>query len=93
MKMGITTFLNVIERLVGKTEPVGDSAIDSERYDNLVFVIEILYWAINKLNDLSKYKISPYYSEKEIGERAYSELLIVGEYLNENLQEMKRLYE
>lgn len=90
--MEITTFLDVIERLVGKVEPVGDSAIDSERYYNLVFVIEILYWAINTLSDLSKYKISPYYSEKEIGERSYSELFTVAEYLNENLQEMKRLY-
>lgn len=58
----------VLEKLVGRVDPEGDSSIDGERYENMKKFIEIFDKMHIKIDDIAyRYKDSQYASEKRIG--------------------------
>lgn len=65
----------LLEIVVGKTEPVADSAIDNEREENLKTLIDIGDWVLDGLLYASKHRKDPYYSSRTVGERAYAAML------------------
>lgn len=77
------TLHEVVERLVGKIEPYGDTNIDGKRAGNLVVHINLIGYMIDDLLEVAEYKDRPEYSMKSMGERAYRELLNIRDFLNE----------
>jgi hypothetical protein len=61
--------IKVIEKLIGKIEPVADSAIDSQRKDNIEKYLEVLQHMYSEVHWVAmRHKDSPYGSQKEIGQ-------------------------
>ena len=80
--------LSVTRELIGETEPCGDSAIDSERMknlDKLIFVVDELLRVV-KTAAIGKDRIEG--SMKDIGEKAYTELIEWHDYI-ENYFDLK----
>ena len=65
------TIMEVISRLVGYTEPYGDSIIDEIRYENQEKIIDIVMNGVEDLINNLKYKNRVEYSMSKIGTRAY----------------------
>lgn len=60
--------LQVVNKLIGEIEPVADSSIDNERYENLKLFIKLFDNMYSIIDDIAhKYKDSPFYSAKELG--------------------------
>lgn len=74
-KMTSDEICKLLDIFIGETEPWADSTVDAERYENLNTLIDICFWAIHRLYIVSKYRTSPYWSSKEIGEKAYSAMM------------------
>lgn len=66
--------LEVMSRLVGYTEPYGDTNVDKIRYDNQENLIDIVINGVEDLIHNSKYRDRSEYSIGEIGNRAYEAL-------------------
>ena len=61
------TVLEVIYAIVGKIEPVADSAIDSDRLDNVQLLISVVDNIHTDLLDIARmHKKSPYASQKRV---------------------------
>lgn len=62
--------IKVIEKLIGKIEPVADASIDRERAVNLEKYFEVLQHMYSEVHWIaSRHKDSPYHSQKELGLR------------------------
>mgnify|MGYP003571640745 CR=1 FL=1 len=57
----------ILKRLLGEIEPTGDSSRDKERYLNIRYYEEALYYIYRRLNGASKYKDDYRESMSEIG--------------------------
>ena len=77
----------LLEVLVGSTSPVADTTIDDMITQNVDTLIDISYWAVQKLYCTSKYRTSPYHSSKEIGEKAYLAMMDLKEYFEDEEEE------
>lgn len=86
-KMTPDEIRKLLDVLVGETEPAADQAIDDERLENLNILIDISYWAIRRLYLASEYRTSSYYSCKRLGEKAYSEMMELKEYFEDEEDE------
>ena len=75
----------LLEVLVGSTLPVADTSIDDIITQNVDTLIDISYWVIRRLYITSEYRTSPYYSSKAIGETAYSAMMDLKEYFDEEV--------
>lgn len=73
----------VVDFLIGETEPAADQAIDDVRLENLKTLIDISHWAMYRLYRVSEYRTSSYYSCKGMGEKAYSEMMELKEYFED----------
>lgn len=81
--------LSVTRELIGETEPCGDSAIDSKRMknlDKLIFVVDELLRVVVQTAAIGKDSIEG--SMKDIGEKAYTELIELRDYI-ENYFDLK----
>ena len=74
-KMTSGEICKLLEIVVGKTEPVADSAIDNERDENLKTLIDIGDWVLDGLLYAAEHRKDPYYSSRTVGERAYAAML------------------
>lgn len=74
-KMTSREICKLLEIIVGRTEPVADSAIDDEREENLKTLIDIGDWVLDGLLYAAKHRKDPYYSSKTVGDRAYATML------------------
>lgn len=61
---------DVVRKLVGAIEPVGETHTDSERLDNLKFMTALVDELLADLNDISGYRVCHEYSKKKAGEFA-----------------------
>lgn len=81
--------LSVTRELIGETEPYGDSAIDCKRKQNLeklLYVVDELLRDVVKTAAIGKDRIEG--SMKDIGEKAYVELIEWHDYI-ENYFDLK----
>lgn len=61
----------ILEKLLGKIEPVGETNEDNERFENLFRYREVLDFIIDRLLICSNYKNDERYSVNRIGEKAF----------------------
>lgn len=81
--------LSVTRELIGETEPYGDSAIDNKRMknlDKLIYVVDELLRDVVETAAIGKDCIEG--SMKDIGEKAYTELIEWHDYI-ENYFDLK----
>lgn len=64
------TILEVMHRLIGYTEPYGDTEVDNVRYENQEKLIDLATEVIEELIENSKYRYNHEYSAEKIGDRA-----------------------
>ena len=60
----------IVEKLIGKTMPVGASHIDSKRLDNLDDMIELTEAILDNISEIAQMSIRVEHSMKTAGERA-----------------------
>ena len=77
----------IISRLFGKIEPMGETNADEERYNNLSSYDVIVAFLISELTECIKYKDDNRYSVKRIGEKAYAILQEQYECLKDYIEE------
>lgn len=87
-KMTSREICKLLEIIVGRTEPVADSAIDDEREENLKTLIDIGDWVLDGLLYAAEHRKDPYYSSQSIGERAYATMLEWKEWLAQREEEL-----
>lgn len=63
--------IDIVNKLIGKTSPCGESNTDAERLENLKNKIDVTQELIDEISELSKFKHSSAHSERLIGETAY----------------------
>ena len=73
-KFDSSEICNLLENLIGETEPVADSAADRKIEQNVMTVIDVLDWCLDGLYMAAKHRHSEYDSERSVGERAYAVL-------------------
>lgn len=74
-KLTAEAICELLDILIGPTEPVADSAIDVAREENLKTLIDIGNWVLDGLYHSAKHRKEPYYSSSKVGERAYGAML------------------
>lgn len=68
------TIVEVLSRLIGYTEPTGDSEIDNTRAENNSALIYVTYQCIKTLIENAKNKDSNFASVERIGRHSYDAL-------------------
>ena len=87
-KMTSREICKLLEIVVGKTEPIADSAIDTIREENLKTLIDIGDWVLDGLLSAAEHRKDPYYSSQTIGERAYATMLEWKKWLAQKEEEL-----
>ena len=87
-KLTSNEICNLLDNLIGATEPVADSAIDDKVQENLMTLIDIGDWVLDGLYYAANHRKSPYGSSRDIGERAYAAMLEWKEWLAEKENEL-----
>lgn len=73
--MNAETIFEVVKKLTGEVTPVADTAIDNIRYENMAKFIEVFDMMHTVIDDVAtRYKDSPFASEKSIGQLAIRHL-------------------
>lgn len=72
--MKYETIVEVIDRLIGETEPIADSAIDAERFDNLETLISVTSELLARIGEVSRSGLSAYCSAEKCIVRAQKAL-------------------
>lgn len=71
----------VINKLIGATDPVADSNIDSIVKENVKLLIDVTNWCLDGLYQTASNRHSPYGSQHDVGELAYSAMLQLKDWL------------
>lgn len=87
-KMTSREICKLLEIVVGETEPVGYSAIDSTRKENLKTLIDIGNWVLDGLYFAAEHRKDLSYSSRTVGERAYAAMLEWKEWLTKKEEEL-----
>lgn len=87
-KMTSQEICKLLEIVVGKTEPIADTAIDEMREENLKTLIDIGNWVLDGLLYAAEHRKDPYHSSQAVGERAYSAMLEWKDWLAEEEKEL-----
>lgn len=77
---------DILLRLIGETQPYGETYIDEKRFENQELLIKVSCALIDILINNSKYRNRPEYSMSKIGEYAFK-------YLNELSRDLNELIE
>lgn len=72
--MNYNTIIEVLDKLIGETEPVADSAIDAERFDNLETLISVTSELLARIGEVSKSDLTMYGSAEKCIVRAQKAL-------------------
>ena len=62
--------IEVIYKLVGEINPIGETTTDDERYENLNIMIKVVDILVGDINDVTAYRNRVEYSMKKAGIRA-----------------------
>ena len=87
-KMTAREICKLLEIVVGDTEPIADSARDVQIEENLKTLIGIGDWVLDGLLYAAGYRKDPYYSSRQVGERAYAAMLEWKEWLAQKEKEL-----
>lgn len=71
----------VLDCLIGRTDPVADSAIDAEIKENVKVLIDVTNWCLDGLYQTASNRKSMYGSQRVVGELAYSSMLQLKDWL------------
>lgn len=77
----------VVDKLIGDVEAIGESRHDEKAYDNLVTMTYVCDALIDEIRRSSETKYNPQYSMKRVGEHAHSYLKDLADWLEEILGE------
>lgn len=72
--MNYETIVEVLDKLIGETKPIADSAIDKERYDNLETLISVTSELLARIGEVSKSDLTMYGSAEKCIVRAQKAL-------------------
>jgi len=61
---------DVVKKLLGPIEPIGDSGIDEKRFSNLIETEKLVNQLLFDISQVASYKDCPEHSRKIAGERA-----------------------
>lgn len=64
------TVYDVVMKLIGPIEPIGESREDERRFDNLVAVTKLVAVLLADINDVTSHKSRIEYSMRKAGEYA-----------------------
>ena len=87
-KMTSGAICDLLEIIVGNTEPVADAAIDDVVNENLKTLIDIGNWVLDGLLYAAEHRKDQYDSSQDIGERAYACMLEWKDWLAEKEEEL-----
>lgn len=87
-KIDSQTICNLLDNLIGDTEPVADSAKDYKIQENLMTLIDVLNWCLDGVYFAAKHNHSQYNSERIVGERAYAVLDEIEKWCHEKVEEL-----
>ena len=79
---------NLLENLIGETEPIGDSAADSAIEQNFMIVVDVLDWCLDRSFMTANHIHSEYDSERRVGKRAYATLDEIATWCHEKVEEL-----
>lgn len=80
-KWDLYEITKMLDTMIGGTEPVADSTIDSIVKDNVEVMTSVIDWCLDGMQRTASYRKSDYASQREIGEYAYSVILNWKEWL------------
>ena len=78
----------IIRKLFGYINPIGETTEDNRRYENLINYKKIINYVIDELAECARYKNSIQYSEQRSGEKAFDILEENLEYIKDVLNEI-----
>lgn len=61
---------NIVMRLNGEIEPIGETNTDSERYNNLISLENTIDMLLSEMNNVFKYSNRPEYSMSKAGNQS-----------------------
>jgi len=76
--------IDVVKKLIGPVEPVGDSNVDDKRLENLKQLTSLTVDLVDLIRDVSLYKNNYQHSMKIAGEHANECLKDISNYAIEN---------
>lgn len=79
---------NLLENLIGETEPIGDSAADGAIEQNLMMVVDVLDWCLDRFFMTANHIHSEYDSERRVGKRAYAVLDEIQQWCQKKVEEL-----
>lgn len=82
------TNYDVVSKLIGPVDPVGDSSVDNQRYQNLQDLIHLTDKLLQDIRNVAGNKDMMAYSMKKAGERA-DEFLKYNEIPSEEFEKLK----
>lgn len=83
--MNYNTIIEVLDKLIGETEPVADSAIDAERFDNLETLISVVSELLARIGEVSRSDLIAYRSAEKCIVRAQKALKGFAEAIKDEL--------
>jgi len=75
IKENYMTVYDVVKKLIGEIEPVGETNTDNKRYENLTKTIELVDLLIDNIIDVSVYSARTEHSMNKVGKKAAEYLL------------------
>lgn len=87
-KFDSQTICDLLDNLIGETEPVADSTTDFIIEENVKTVIEVLNWSLDTLYMTASHKHSEYGSERRVGEMAYALLDEIATWCHKKVEEL-----
>lgn len=87
-KWSTDEIIKVIDAMIGRTEPAGDSSIDHVVEDNVRTLIDVMDGCLDRMYEAAKYRKSEYGSQRDVGERAYAAMLEWRDWLNDKEEEL-----
>lgn len=83
--MNSNTIIEVLNKLIGETEPVADSAVDKNRLANLETLIDIISELISRICEVNRSDLAMYGSADECITRAHTALESIAENIQDEL--------
>lgn len=70
---------DVVRKLIGPINPIGDTPVDEERSDNLRVMMLLIESLLGDIDDVSDFRTSPEHSVGKAGREAAAFLADIGE--------------
>jgi len=62
--------IDLVRKIIGPIQPIGDSSIDSERFSNLTEMVGLIEDLLSDLQAVAKYRQAPEHSVSKAGKYA-----------------------